>query len=142
MTNARRWAVVVLICLVAPLGSALGAEGMWMPMQIPELAERGRGRLEAFMEVLDGRLSNSRHVALDRFTMADIGAYVCVDFAGWVKLPVLGQWPNIRRWCGESGVSRYRGAWRHARCHGPWCFCDPNALPRGSARERAIRRTV
>ncbi|MBD3868080.1 MAG: S46 family peptidase [Acidobacteria bacterium] len=43
MTNARRWAVVVLICLVAPLGSALGAEGMWMPMQIPELAEDLKG---------------------------------------------------------------------------------------------------
>jgi glutathione S-transferase len=66
--------------------------------QIPELAERGRGRLKAFMEVLDNRLAGSRHVALERFTMADIGAFVCVDFAGWVKLPVLEQWSNIRRW--------------------------------------------
>jgi glutathione S-transferase len=66
--------------------------------QIPELAERGRVRMEQFMAVLDGRLSQSSHVALDRFTMADIGAYVCVDFAGWIKLPVLEQWPNIRRW--------------------------------------------
>jgi glutathione S-transferase len=66
--------------------------------QIPELAERGRVRMEQFMAVLDGRLSQSSHVALDRFTMADIGAYVCVDFAGWIKLPVLEQRPNIRRW--------------------------------------------
>jgi glutathione S-transferase len=66
--------------------------------QIPELAERGRVRLEQFMAVLDGRLSESAYVALERFTMADIGAYVCVDFAGWIKLPVLEQWPNIRRW--------------------------------------------
>jgi glutathione S-transferase len=66
--------------------------------QIPELAERDRVRLEQFMAVLDGRLSESAYVALERFTMADIGAYVCVDFAGWIKLPVLEQWPNIRRW--------------------------------------------
>jgi glutathione S-transferase len=66
--------------------------------QIPALAERGRKRLELFMGVLDDRLSASARVALDRFTMADIGAYVCVDFAAWVKLPVLEQWPNIRRW--------------------------------------------
>jgi glutathione S-transferase len=66
--------------------------------QIPELAERGRARLQEFMAVLDGRLSESTCVALERFTMADIGAYVCVDFAGWIKLPVLEQWPNIRRW--------------------------------------------
>jgi glutathione S-transferase len=66
--------------------------------QIPELAERGRARLAEFMDVLDGRLAVSAYVALDRYTMADIGAYVCVDFAAWVKLPVLEQWPNIRRW--------------------------------------------
>jgi len=66
--------------------------------QIPELAERGRARLEAFMEVLDERLGESSHVALDRYSMADIGAYVCVDFAGWIKLPVLERWANIRRW--------------------------------------------
>jgi glutathione S-transferase len=66
--------------------------------QIPALAERGRARLEEFMAVLDGRLAESPYVALDRFTMADIGAYVCVDFAGWIKLPVLERWSNIRRW--------------------------------------------
>ena len=66
--------------------------------QIPELAERGRERLQAFMDVLDVRLGQSAYVALDRFTMADIGAYVCVDFAGWVKIPVLEQWPQIRSW--------------------------------------------
>jgi len=66
--------------------------------QIPELAERGRERLIGFMEMLDGRLAESPYVALERFTVADIGAYVCVDFAGWIKLPVLEQWSNIRRW--------------------------------------------
>jgi glutathione S-transferase len=49
--------------------------------QIPELAERGRIRLELFM--------------------ADIGAFVCADFASWVKLPVRDQWPNLRRWLDE-----------------------------------------
>jgi len=66
--------------------------------QIPALAERGRKRLEVFMEVLDRRLAESSHVALERFTLADIDAYVCVDFAGWVKIPVLDTWPNIRNW--------------------------------------------
>lgn len=66
--------------------------------QIPALAERGRKRLEIFMNVLDNRLAESPYVALDRFTMADIGAYVCVEFAAWVKLPVRENWENIRRW--------------------------------------------
>lgn len=69
--------------------------------QIPALAERGRERLEEFMEVLDGRLAESPYVALDRYTLADIGAFVCVDFAGWIKLPVLERRANIRRWHAE-----------------------------------------
>jgi glutathione S-transferase len=66
--------------------------------QIPALAERGKLRLEVFLSVLEERLKQSPYVALDRFTMADIGAYVCVDFAGWVKIPVLESWPGIRPW--------------------------------------------
>lgn len=66
--------------------------------QIPALVERGRKRFTWFMDQLDLRLAASSHVALDRFTMADIGAFICVDFAGWFKLPVLDQRPNIRRW--------------------------------------------
>jgi glutathione S-transferase len=50
------------------------------------------------MAVLDNRLAESPYVAFERYTMADIGAFVCVDFAGWIKLPVLERWPNIRRW--------------------------------------------
>ena len=69
--------------------------------QIPELAERGRQRLENFMGVLDSRLKESSCIALDRFTMADIGGFVCADFASWVKLPVREQWPNVRRWFDE-----------------------------------------
>jgi glutathione S-transferase len=69
--------------------------------QIPELAERGRIRLEVFMGVLDQRLANSPFIALDRFTMADIGGFVCVDFAAWVKLSIDERWPNLKRWHGE-----------------------------------------
>lgn len=68
--------------------------------QIPELAERGRKRLEVFLQLLDQRLAESTWVALERFTFADIGAFVCADFAGWVKIPALDICPNIRRWHG------------------------------------------
>lgn len=78
--------------------------------QIPALAERGRKRLDVFMAVLDERLAASPCVAIDRFTMADIDAYVCVDFAGWVKIPVLENRPNIRNWyerISERPASRF-----------------------------------
>lgn len=68
--------------------------------QIPALAERGRRRLELFLGVLDRQLAESAYVALDRFTLADISAFICVDFAAWVKLSVDENWPNVQRWHG------------------------------------------
>ena len=69
--------------------------------QIPELVERGIKRLDWFLQQLDDQLSISPYVALDRFTLADIGAFVCIGFSSWLKLPVLEQWPNINRWHSE-----------------------------------------
>jgi glutathione S-transferase len=69
--------------------------------QVPELIDRGFRRLEVFMGQLDDQLAKSTHVALDRFTYADIAAWVCVDFSRWIKLEVGERWPNIRRWFDE-----------------------------------------
>ena len=53
--------------------------------QIPELAERSKGRIGDFFEMLDERLGKSAHVAGENYTVADILALVCVDFAAVVK---------------------------------------------------------
>lgn len=69
--------------------------------QIPALAERGKMRLGHFFGMLDRRLGESRHVAGDGYTIADITALVAVDFAGWVKVvPQDGQ-TNLKRWYDE-----------------------------------------
>ena len=54
--------------------------------QIPDLASRGVARIGHFMEDLDGRLSESKYVAGDNYSVADITAFVTVGFAGWVKV--------------------------------------------------------
>ena len=66
--------------------------------QIPELAERGRARATEFFAVLDARLGEAEYVAGDRFSWADITAFVVVDFAGWVKLGPTDAHANTRRW--------------------------------------------
>ncbi len=66
--------------------------------QIPELAERGRIRTGFFLDALERRLQESEFVASDRFTLADINAFVCVEFAGWVKVPIPDQHTHLRRW--------------------------------------------
>lgn len=54
--------------------------------QIPELAERGRARGAKFFKALDARLQQTPWLAGDAFSVADITAFIFVEFAGWVKL--------------------------------------------------------
>ncbi len=76
--------------------------------QIPELAERGRQRVQQFFERLDTQLADSSYVAGDQFSMADITALVLVDFAAWVKIAVPEEAANLARW--YSDVSARPGA--------------------------------
>lgn len=76
-----------------------GAPGAGPPTpQIPELAERGMLMARHWMDGLEARLAASPYLAGDRFTVADITAFICVDFAKWVGLrageahPALGLW--------------------------------------------------
>ena len=66
--------------------------------QIPELAERGRSRVEQFFRRLDGQLANNEFVAGSRYSIADITALVVVDFSAWIKLSVPEDATNLQRW--------------------------------------------
>ncbi len=60
--------------------------GPYPVAQIPELAERGRTRAGRFFDVMDERLKDMPWLAGDTFSVADIAAFVFVEFAAWVKL--------------------------------------------------------
>ena len=66
--------------------------------QIPALAERGRARVQAFFAALDERLAGRDFIATDRFSVADIGAVVAVDFARVVKIRPGDEHPHLVRW--------------------------------------------
>ena len=66
--------------------------------QIPELAERGRSRVQEFFLKLDKRLADNEFIAGDRYSIADITAMVVADFAAWVKLSLPEDGVNLRRW--------------------------------------------
>lgn len=66
--------------------------------QIPQLAERGRSRVETFFRVLDERLAETPFLAGAEYTVADITALVTVDFAAWIKLTLPDELTNARRW--------------------------------------------
>ena len=73
--------------------------------QLPELAERGRRRVELFLAKLEKQLDGRAFVTGDRFTIADISALVFVDFAMWFKVEIPANANNLKRWH-ESVSSR------------------------------------
>jgi len=66
--------------------------------QIPELAERGRSRVEQFFRRLDEQLANNEFIAGNRYSIADISALVTVDFANRIKLSLPSEAMNVKRW--------------------------------------------
>ena len=68
--------------------------------QIPELALRGKARLVSFFELLDNQLSDNLFICGDKLSIADITAFVTVDFAKWIKVTPLESQSNLARWYG------------------------------------------
>lgn len=66
--------------------------------QIPALAERGRVRVARFVERLDAQLAHDRFVAGDAFSIADITAFLTVEFAMRVKIAVPETCVSLKRW--------------------------------------------
>lgn len=67
--------------------------------QVEALAERGAQRYRDFLMDLDERLGESEYVAGDRFSLADITAFVTVEFAkGALKIEPEPSQTNVARW--------------------------------------------
>jgi glutathione S-transferase len=66
--------------------------------QIPALVERGQKRVAAFFDKLESRLAGKQFLLGDCFSLADIDAFVVIDFAGWVKLTIPEQCPQLASW--------------------------------------------
>jgi glutathione S-transferase len=83
--------------------AAKGLKGRALPgphdyEQIPELAARGRARVENFFRAMDARLNDREFVAGSRFTIADISTLVLIELAGRAKLAVPEECTNLGRW--------------------------------------------
>ena len=66
--------------------------------QIPELVTRGRTRVERFFNLLNDHMESREFIASDVFSIADITAYVMVDFAGWSKMGITESQTHLKRW--------------------------------------------
>jgi glutathione S-transferase len=74
------------------------------PREKPQVAEWGEANKPKAMEFLayfEQELGKRAYAACDRFTVADITAYVTVDFMRVAKLEVPESHKNVRRWHAE-----------------------------------------
>jgi glutathione S-transferase len=60
--------------------------------------DRGRTRAVAFFDRLDDQLENGAYVTGEQFSMADITAYVMVEFGEWSKIAIKDSQTNLQRW--------------------------------------------
>ena len=66
--------------------------------QVPEYGEVCRQAAEKMFGTVDGFLANSKFIAGERYTIADITALVAIDFAKLVKLRIAPEQKNLARW--------------------------------------------
>lgn len=63
--------------------------------QIPELAERGKIRLEHGWPALEAELEGKEWLVGNSISMADLDLMICVDFSAWVKSTPPESFKNI-----------------------------------------------
>ena len=66
--------------------------------QIPELAERGRTKVERFFAGLDEMIGAKPFAAGANYSAVDIDLCILVDFAGWLKMGLPDDAANAQRW--------------------------------------------
>ncbi|HHN73350.1 MAG TPA: glutathione S-transferase [Thermopetrobacter sp.] len=66
--------------------------------QIPALAERAFRRIDLFFDLIEDRLKESEYLAGDVFSLADITAFVMIEFARVVKRRIPEDNAASRRW--------------------------------------------
>lgn len=70
-------------------------------MEVPQVqawADANKPRVMDFLALLDRELSARRHIAGDRYTVADITGMIAVDFMKPARLAVPENLTNLKRW--------------------------------------------
>ena len=62
------------------------------------MVKRGRLRTELFFDFLNKILGKNKFIAGNRFTVADIDAYVVLSFSKWIKIDGTHKRKHIDNW--------------------------------------------
>jgi glutathione S-transferase len=97
MRRAEMYLATPLMMAVRHGHPALAA----LETQSPEYAEYSRADALKALKMFERQLAAYPFLAGDRFTIADIVAYVGLDFARMVKFVVPDEFPHVQKWAAE-----------------------------------------
>ena len=86
------------------------AMASWEVPQVAEWGEANKPKAIEFLRLLDAELAGRPFVAGEHFTIADITAYVSVNFMKLARIPLPEDLPHVRRWHGEIAARPAIGA--------------------------------
>jgi len=66
--------------------------------QVKEWSEASRPRVIKMLHWFDKQMENKEYMCLDRYTIADISALVCFDFAKWPKIDIPDDCNNLKNY--------------------------------------------
>ena len=66
--------------------------------QVKEWSEASRPRVIKMLHWFDKQMENKEYICLDRYTIADISALVCFDFAKWPKIEIPEECINLKNY--------------------------------------------
>ena len=66
--------------------------------QVKEWSEASRPRVIKMLHCFDKQMENKEFMCLDRYTIADISALVCFDFAKWPKIDIPDDCTNLKNY--------------------------------------------
>lgn len=69
--------------------------------QIPPLVERGKRTTDRFMHHLNGQLADNTFLVGENFSIADITAFIAIEFSQRANYEVPENCAHIKRWHGE-----------------------------------------
>ena len=64
--------------------------------QVKEWSEASRPRVIKILHWFDKQMENKEYICLDRYTIADISALVCFDFAKWPQIDIPDDCKNLK----------------------------------------------
>lgn len=97
MRRAEMYLATPLMMAVRHGHPALAA----LETQSPDYAERNRADALKALNLFERQLSTHPFIAGDRFTIADIVAYIGLDFARMVKFVVPDECPHVQHWAAQ-----------------------------------------